>query len=66
MSKVIAIGHDWGSAVAARLYNYYPDRVAGLVCLNVVYLPPSAEKFDLDAANEISKAVFGYPQYYYW
>lgn len=55
-----------GSAVAARLYNYYPDRVAGLVCLNVVYLPPSAEKFDLDAVNQLTTGLFGYPIYQYW
>lgn len=66
VSKVIAVGHDWGSAVAARLYNYYPDRVAGLVCLNVVYLPPSSDKFDLDAVNQMTTGLFGYPIYQYW
>jgi soluble epoxide hydrolase/lipid-phosphate phosphatase len=65
-SKVIVVGHDWGSVVAARFYNYHPDHVVGMVLLNVVYLPPSKEKFDLDAVNEFTKQVFGYPIYEYW
>lgn len=64
--KVISIGHDWGSVSAARLYNFYPDRVAGLVLLNVVYLPPMRNGFDLDAVNNMTEQAFGYPIYSYW
>lgn len=64
--KVISIGHDWGCVVAARVYNYYPERVTGVVLLNVVYLPPSKDKFDLDATNAVTKEAFGYPIYMYW
>lgn len=64
--KVIPVGHDWGSAVAARFYNYHPDRCSGLVLLNVVYLPPSKDKFDLDAVNAMTEQVFGYGIYQYW
>jgi pimeloyl-ACP methyl ester carboxylesterase len=29
VDKMISIGHDWGSACAACLYNYYRDCIAG-------------------------------------
>ena len=61
--KFISIGHDWGSVSAARLYNYHPDRVVGLVLLNVVYMAPMRNGFDLDATNEITEEVLGYPTF---
>jgi pimeloyl-ACP methyl ester carboxylesterase len=64
--KVISIGHDWGSACAARLYNYYPDRVSGLVLLNVAYMAPGRQPFDLDATNAMTKQAFGYSIFNYW
>ncbi|KAJ4363469.1 hypothetical protein N0V83_009763 [Neocucurbitaria cava] len=64
--KVISIGHDWGSGAAARLYNYHPDRVVGLVHLNVGYMPPAREPFDLDAVNKMTEEFFGYPCFSYW
>lgn len=64
--KLISIGHDWGSVSAARLYNYYPDRVVGLVLLNVAYMAPMREGFDLDATNKITEQAFGYPTFSYW
>lgn len=66
IQKVIATGHDWGAGVAARLYNYHPDRVAGMILLNVAYIPPSKEKFDLDTTNARTTQMFGYPVYQYW
>lgn len=64
--QVISVGHDWGSACASRLYNYYPDRVVGLILLNVGYMPPSREPFDLDANNKLTEQHFGYPFFSYW
>jgi soluble epoxide hydrolase/lipid-phosphate phosphatase len=64
--KVISIGHDWGSACACRLYNYHPDRVAGLVLLNVAYQAPSRNPFSLDAVNKMTEQAFGYPIFSYW
>ncbi|OAL48193.1 alpha/beta-hydrolase [Pyrenochaeta sp. DS3sAY3a] len=64
--NVVSIGHDWGSAMASRLYNYYPDRVVGLINLNVPYMPPTRQPFDLDAINAFTEATFGYPIYSYW
>ena len=66
IKTAISIGHDWGAVVAARVYNYYPDRVVGVILLNVPYLPPAREKFDLQAVNDATKQAFGYPIYEYW
>jgi soluble epoxide hydrolase/lipid-phosphate phosphatase len=66
VDKVISIGHDWGSVCAARLYNYNPDRVVGLVLLNVAYSPPGREPFNLDAINEMTTKHLGYPVFSYW
>lgn len=66
VDKFISIGHDWGSACASRMYNYYPNRVAGLVNLHVSYSPPGRTPFDLDALNAMTEAAFGYPFFAYW
>ncbi|KAI1631419.1 epoxide hydrolase-like protein [Biscogniauxia mediterranea] len=65
VEKVVSVGHDWGSQVAQRLYNFHPGRVAGLVMLNVGYAPPSPERFDLAAFNAQTEATFGYPLFAY-
>jgi soluble epoxide hydrolase/lipid-phosphate phosphatase len=64
--KCISIGHDWGSTFAARLYQYHPERVAGLVNINVPYTPLSRSPFDLDAVNAMTEKIFGYPIWMYW
>ncbi|KAF2750662.1 alpha/beta-hydrolase [Sporormia fimetaria CBS 119925] len=66
ISKFISIGHDWGSALASRMYNYHPDKVVGLCNLNVAYMPPSGDKFDLDAVNDMMEKHFGAPLLGYW
>ncbi|KAK2031119.1 alpha/beta-hydrolase [Colletotrichum zoysiae] len=65
IDKVIAIGHDWGSLLAQRLYNFYPARIRGLVMVTVTYVPPSGS-FHLNELNELTKKIFGYPVYEYW
>ncbi|KAL6704845.1 hypothetical protein ACN47E_007528 [Coniothyrium glycines] len=65
-SKVISIGHDWGSGAASRLYNYFPDRVAGLINLNVPYMAPARQPFDLDSYNSFTEKTFGHPLLSYW
>lgn len=61
ISKVISVGHDWGSFVAQRLYNFHPDRVEGLILLNVGYSVPSGSQPNLEKANALSQELFGYP-----
>lgn len=66
--KVVSLGHDWGSPIAQRFYNFYPSRTAGLVTMNVAYLPPmqEGEPFDLDAGLELTQKILGYGTYHYW
>ncbi|VUC36608.1 unnamed protein product [Clonostachys rosea] len=65
LTQVISLGHDWGSGLCQRFYNYHPSRVSGLVMINVAYMPPTGQ-FDLDEANKAMKAVFGYGLLEYW
>jgi soluble epoxide hydrolase/lipid-phosphate phosphatase len=60
LDKVISLGHDWGCGIAQRLYNFHPDRVIGLVMLNVSYLVPTPEPFDLDKTIALTTQFFGY------
>ncbi|KAJ8116478.1 hypothetical protein OPT61_g2102 [Boeremia exigua] len=64
--SVVSIGHDWGSSAASRLYNHYPDKVVGLINLNVPYSPPTGDTFNLEKFNAITKEKFGAALFSYW
>jgi len=66
VDKVVIIGHDWGSGLAQRFYLHHPEFVTGIVLLNVAYLPPGENKFDLATVNNFTEQIFGYPQFAYW
>jgi soluble epoxide hydrolase / lipid-phosphate phosphatase len=66
ITTVVSLGHDWGSAMAQRFYNFQPSRTSGLVTLNVAYLGPLQGPFDVDAINQRTTEVFGYGTYHYW
>lgn len=66
IAKVIALGHDWGSLLAQRLYLFHPDRVSGCILMNVAYRPPSESPFDLNTVNLYMQSVLGYSPYWYW
>lgn len=66
LQKVVPLGHDWGCALAQMFYNYYPERVLGLVMVNVAYTAPRNQPFNLDAVNDMSVKAFGYPSMAYW
>jgi soluble epoxide hydrolase / lipid-phosphate phosphatase len=68
-TKAIFIGHDWGAAMVSRLYNFHPERVAGIVLLNIAYPTPTrpgAPPFNLDAANAMLTQHFSAPLWAYW
>lgn len=65
LDKVISLGHDWGSAICQRLYNFHPNRVSGLVMINVPYIAPTGQ-FDLDTVNRVTREAFGAGIYEYW
>ena len=56
---------DRGSALSSRLANYHPERFIAFAFLSVCYMPPSPD-FDLDAINNQSIQLFGYPCFGYW
>lgn len=60
---VISVGHDWGSMMAQRVYLYHPERVVGLIIMNVHYLTP--EKNDLAATNAMLTKATGLPRVAY-
>lgn len=63
---VVSLGHDWGSRIAQMLYNLHPDRVQGLVMVNVAYTGAPGGPMDLDAMIEQSERAFGYGAGWYW
>lgn len=58
--EVIPIGHDWGSPIAQRIYNYHPERVQGLATVGYPYHPGSGLPFDLDETLQHSFDLYGY------
>jgi soluble epoxide hydrolase/lipid-phosphate phosphatase len=66
LDQIIPLGHDWGSILAARLYNFHPERVKGLVTLNVAYVPPRGQPFHLDEMNAMMTQRIGYGSFWYW
>ncbi|KAH8691706.1 Alpha/Beta hydrolase protein [Phaeosphaeriaceae sp. PMI808] len=62
----ISVGHDWGSGVAQRFYNFFPARVSGLAMLNFSYLPPHEPPFEMEAWLGATRKAFGYGAVEYW
>lgn len=66
LDKVISLGHDWGSRSAQLFWNLRgPERVSGLVMVNVAHSPTSRAPFDLDATLAFLDAKFGYGMWYW-
>ncbi|KAK0387515.1 hypothetical protein NLU13_3761 [Sarocladium strictum] len=65
-TRLIAIGHDFGSVCASHLYSYFPERVVGLININVPYAPPGRQPFDLDAFNAMAEKAYGMQVFAYW
>lgn len=61
VSRVVSVGHDWGSDIAQRLYLWHPDRVCALVMVNLAYLPPDpTNPVNVERTNKMTEQVFGY------
>lgn len=64
---IISLGHDWGSIVAQRLYLFHPQRVVGLVLMNVYYSAPTLDApFDYEATLAEQERTTGAPRFAYW
>lgn len=66
VDKVVSLGHDWGSRAAQLFYNLHPERVNGLVMVNVAWSGANRVPFDLDQVLAQSQQVFGYGTVWYW
>jgi soluble epoxide hydrolase / lipid-phosphate phosphatase len=66
LQKIVSLGHDWGSGLAQRLWLFHPERMNGLVLLNVPYIGPSSEPFDLDKWQAMLTPMLGYFTSWYW
>ncbi|KFY05135.1 hypothetical protein O988_00234 [Pseudogymnoascus sp. VKM F-3808] len=65
-NDTIIIGHDWGSVLAQRTYLHKKFLFSGVVLVNIGYMVPSDQPFDLAAFNSYSENTIGYPQFSYW
>jgi pimeloyl-ACP methyl ester carboxylesterase len=63
--RVIAIGHDWGAAVASRLANLYSDRFLAVAFLAVGYTPPNTS-ITYPQVLARTKQLAGYELFGYW
>jgi len=64
IKDVVSVGHDWGSRMATRMWLWYPERVTGVLLLNVAYSVPAEFKFD--EAQETMEKMTGLPRLSYW
>ncbi|KAK1224640.1 hypothetical protein PQX77_012442 [Marasmius sp. AFHP31] len=67
-NNVVVVGHDWGSKIASRLGNYFPERFSAFGFFAVGNLGAGSLKFatPYSAALNLTKAVLGYENFGYW
>jgi soluble epoxide hydrolase/lipid-phosphate phosphatase len=65
ISKVVGVGHDWGSMVLSRVVVWQPERFEKLVFMSAGYCAPGVF-FDVDGLNVWSQSEVGYMQLGYW
>ncbi|KIP08441.1 hypothetical protein PHLGIDRAFT_117193 [Phlebiopsis gigantea 11061_1 CR5-6] len=66
VEKVVAIGHDWGSAAVSRLANWYPERVSAYAFFALPYYPPVPKDYNFEADLASQRQKYGYELYGYW
>ncbi|CCL99356.1 uncharacterized protein FIBRA_01374 [Fibroporia radiculosa] len=65
VDKAIAIGHDWGSALVARLASYFPERFLAFAFLAVGY-SASHVNYSYSAVTDRLAQTLGYNPFGYW
>ncbi|KAF9487640.1 alpha/beta-hydrolase [Pleurotus eryngii] len=65
VTKCIAIGHDWGSRIVARLANLYEHRFIAFAFFAVGYIAP-CPTFDMDEVFALTKKLAGHDVLGYW
>lgn len=66
ISRVIPIGHDWGSYLVHRYYLYYPEQVDAVVLSSYYYDPPIREPINVTQIAEEREALVGFPLGWYY
>ncbi|KAI0666633.1 alpha/beta-hydrolase [Trametes maxima] len=66
LTKVVGIGHDWGSGVMSRLADLHEDRFHAFAWISLAYWPPSREPMDVDALIAHMRATTGNERFGYW
>jgi soluble epoxide hydrolase/lipid-phosphate phosphatase len=64
--KVIVLGHDFGAALASKMYSYNPECVAGLITLGTAFVPPSPYPFDFQQIKAFQEQYQGYCSMWYF
>ncbi|KAF4605093.1 hypothetical protein EYR40_003876 [Pleurotus pulmonarius] len=65
IKQCIAVGHDWGSHITARLADLYEDRFIAFAFLAVGY-PAPRPVFDMEQLLALTKKLAGYELVGYW
>ncbi|KAF8312246.1 alpha/beta-hydrolase [Clavulina sp. PMI_390] len=60
VKKVVALGHDWGSPIAARFALKYPEITERLILVGVPFRPPGQGPLNTKAINDRVKPIVGY------
>jgi soluble epoxide hydrolase/lipid-phosphate phosphatase len=63
VTKVIGVGHDWGSQVLSYVHLFHPDRFEKLAWLSVGYAPSG---LDIDGFNAMGLRDRGQMPFGYW
>jgi soluble epoxide hydrolase/lipid-phosphate phosphatase len=66
LRTVIVVGHDFGAALASKVYSYHPERVAGLITLGTAFIPPSPYPFDFEQVKAMLEQYQGYCSIWYF
>lgn len=64
ISKAIAIGHDWGSAIVGRLTLWHPDRVIAVAHLSAAFFPRATKYRTLESIVSINPVGWDYQLYF--
>ena len=60
LRTVIVVGHDFGAALASKMWSYHPERIAGLITLGTAFIPPSPSPFDFQQVKTMLEQYQGY------
>jgi pimeloyl-ACP methyl ester carboxylesterase len=68
VDRVVATGHDFGTAILSTLHYYNPDRLLALAYLTLGYTAPGANLrlAEIEALNNQTNSLFGYPIFGYF